>query len=138
MLKCMDQILKMDSHFAPAWKAKGDYYFSIKEHDRALDCYQNAQLFTPKDREIWLKKALVFEEKEMFDDAMQCLEKCSAARDLQIQYLFAKGRMLQKQNLFSEALQCFEDVLKKNPECQQAKAQCLYIQSVLNPSVATK
>ncbi|MEW6280983.1 MAG: tetratricopeptide repeat protein [Candidatus Eremiobacterota bacterium] len=77
-----DKAIQADPRFAKAWLFKGDCWFRMGDHDKAITCYRKAIALDPQDFQAYRFLGDVLERKyaktnqvALLDEAIACYEK---------------------------------------------------------------
>jgi tetratricopeptide (TPR) repeat protein len=111
----IDEVLAHDPQHPEALSVLGDLFIKERSPQRALDCYRQAFARDPKPYLI-LKTARAFKEMNLFDDALQELEKVLVVKPKSLAFLKEKALILNRMKRFDEALETLERAKEVSPE----------------------
>jgi len=115
-IKCYNEAIKINPHYAPAWYNKGNVLNSQGKYDEAIECYDEAIGLNPQLVDAWGNKGSALNSQGKYDEAIQA---CDKAIDLNPQYAMAwnnKGAALYNQGKYDEAIECYNEAIKINPQ----------------------
>ena len=99
----------------------GIEYGNIGNTEEAIKCFELAQEIGGETAEIWYRKGGVYSHDKQYSEAIKCYDN---AIDSDVYYegaLFDKGVVLNKMGKDQEALECFKELIKNNPNNENAK-----------------
>jgi len=90
---------------------EGQSLLNGNQPEKALECFDQALSFEPKNAESLIKKAEALEKLNRFEEAITCYDAAIAADGtMTIAYLH-KGGLFNRLSRYEEALQCYEHAL---------------------------
>ncbi len=90
---------------------EGQSLLNGNQPEKALECFDQALSFDPKNAETLIKKAEALEKLNRFEEAITCYDDAIAADGtMTIAYLH-KGGLFNRLSRYEEALQCYEHAL---------------------------
>lgn len=90
---------------------EGQSLLNGNQPEKALECFDQALSFDPKNAETLIKKAEALEKLNRFEEAITCYDAAIAADGtMTIAYLH-KGGLFNRLSRYEEALQCYEHAL---------------------------
>jgi len=107
---------------------KGDCEYALKNIDKALENYDNAIKFNPKNYEALNSKAVVYRKQMILDKAFECCTKSLDLNPLNHRALMNLGLVLKTFRRHEDAINIFDEILKINPKDTDSlfnKASCL-------------
>ena len=91
--------------------AEGQLLLNGNKAEKALECFDQALAFDPKNAEALVKRAGALEKLNRLEEAITCYDDAIAAdSSMTIAYLH-KGGLFNRMSRYEEALQCYEHAL---------------------------
>ena len=92
-----------------------NYLLEKNQHIKALNCIDSLLQYFPYSNEIWQRKAIIYDNKGDFQNAIICFDKAISLNPTDEEAILNKGITLDNSGDFDEALYCFNRVLEIDP-----------------------
>lgn len=91
---------------------RGDVYYALEESDKALECYGKAIKTSPKDTNLWDRRAQLYYEIGEYDLSDKDYDKIIELDPSGVMGYMGKGRNAKMQNRYEDAIGYFNQVAK--------------------------
>ncbi len=93
------------------WSNKGISLATLGRFDEALDCFDKALEFDPRDAEIWNNKGTCLSSVCRFEESIRCYDNALEFNPKDAAAWTGKGNTLKSAGLFLESASCFEEAI---------------------------
>ncbi|KAJ3432910.1 cellulose synthase operon protein c [Anaeramoeba flamelloides] len=107
---------QIDPKHPEAWSDLGVVYDQEHNLAKAIECFDNAIKYDPKEASYYTNKSKSLNTGGKFEEALQCIEKSIRLDPNKSDIWFEKGNSLLFLDQINEAIECFDKAIKINPK----------------------
>lgn len=100
-------VLRSNPEISQGWTTMGHEFFELKNHSRALLCYQKAVEMNPRDYRALFGLAQAHEAEEKYQMAIYYFQKCVVQSQTDLRPLVSLGAINKKMDQLNEAAKAF-------------------------------
>lgn len=121
-LECCEKGISFYEDDGRFWSRRGRILDQLKQSDKAIASYARALEIDPHNEYNWNSRGLIALRTRKYKEALLCFEKAvlNDKRGNMVIFRTNMGNALHMLELFDEALECYDEVLKLDPEQDNA------------------
>ena len=136
-LKCYDKSISFFPGNAYAWNGKGDALRALGQYKDAIKCYSKASKLKEDLSFPWNGKGFALYELGFYEEAINSFDVAIGIYPIFLYSWLGKGNSLCKLERYDEAIICYENVLRLNPEFDEANKGKKYAEDCLNERLSS-